>query len=134
MFDHEIGGGRFRVWEGRDTLHNIHLSCRAFWADMREEEKGPADSACTLAKVHKEEYGLRLPEEWDFKIMSGTEGNFRAVARGEEDDFIHWVTLSQTGMEDEKIETRRIKKDFDDKLKAFKRSIFQEPFENFSEK
>ena len=58
----------------QDTLHNLYLSCKAFWAD------NGASSACAIADINSTTYGFTASSEMTITIGTGTEADFVATA------------------------------------------------------
>ena len=56
------------------TLHNLYLSCKAFWADNGES------SACSTADITSTSYGFTASPEMTITIGTGTEKDFFATA------------------------------------------------------
>ena len=55
-------------------LHNLYLSCKAYWAD------NDASSACATADIASKTYGFTAPPEMTIAIGKGTEEDFAATA------------------------------------------------------
>ena len=56
------------------TLHNLYLSCKAYWAD------NGASSACDTADITNKTYGFTTSSEMTITIKTGTETEFAATA------------------------------------------------------
>ena len=56
------------------TLHNLYLSCKAYWGDNE------ASSACTTADITSTTYGFTTSPEMTITIETGTEEDFVAKA------------------------------------------------------
>ena len=56
-------------------LHNLYLSCKAYWAD------NGSTSACATADITSTTYGFTASPEMTITIEKGTEGDFAATAR-----------------------------------------------------
>ena len=55
-------------------LHNLYLSCKAYWAD------NDASSACATADITSKTYGFTASPEMTITIKKGTEAHFAATA------------------------------------------------------
>ena len=56
------------------SLHNLYLSCKAFWADNGES------SACSTDNIASAPYGFTTSSEMTINIGTGTEEDFAATA------------------------------------------------------
>ena len=56
------------------TLHNLYLSCKAYWAD------NDTSSACATADITSMTYGFSVSPEMTITISTGTEADFLATA------------------------------------------------------
>ena len=56
-------------------LHNLYLSCKAYWAD------NDASSACATADIASTTYGFTTSPEMTITIGTGTEKDFAATAK-----------------------------------------------------
>ena len=55
-------------------LHNLYLSCKAYWAD------NDASSTCATADIISKTYGFTASPEMTITIGTGTEKDFTATA------------------------------------------------------
>ena len=55
-------------------LHNLYLSCKAYWAD------NDTSSACATADITSMTYGFSVSPEMTITIGAGTEKDFAATA------------------------------------------------------
>ena len=72
----QLGAYKQRTYNSdtQAVLHNLYLSCKAYWAD------NDSSSACAIAEITSTNYGFTASPEMTITIDTGTEKDFAAIA------------------------------------------------------
>ncbi|MGV7222151.1 MAG: hypothetical protein ACQ9MH_11535 [Nitrospinales bacterium] len=65
--------------QGKNDLHNLFLSCNAFWKETNHK------TPCTLSVASKPEYGFVPSSDWSIIIVNGEKKLFHAKADSQGD-------------------------------------------------